>query len=77
MDAYLKAGAFGLFAAGLVGVGMGTADFLDARVSFCDASTNPCRQRILPSWEKIPTSASFVQYQPGAAGQKLLGLVGA
>jgi hypothetical protein len=73
MDGYLKAGAFGLFAAGLVGVAMGTADFLDARVSFCDASTNPCRQRVLPASSQIPTSASFVQYLPGAAGQKLFG----
>lgn len=73
MENWLKAGAFGLFAVGVVGAGLGTADFLDARVSYCNTLTNPCTLLVKVAWEKVPVKAKFEKFIPGAAGQKIFG----
>lgn len=73
MDNWLKAGAFGLFAAGVIGAGLGTADYLDARVSYCDVITNPCTPQIRLALEKVPVKAKEETFIPGAAGQKIFG----
>ena len=73
MENWLKAGAFGLFAAGVIGAGLGTADYLDARVSYCDVITNPCTPKTQAAWLEVPVKAKEEKLLSGAAGQKIFG----
>lgn len=62
--------AFGL---GVIGAAVGTANYFDGKLIYCQPTANGCIERSVPDWVRLNVPAENVRREPGAAGWKLSG----